>query len=91
MESDVGLNTFQQQIVDRYGEADRSRGTAAAVAWLAEEVGELAQAVRRGTPDDQLRELGDVLAWLASIADQLGIPLADAALRHIEADRPPTL
>ena len=37
-------------------------------------LGELAQAVRKGTSTEQLHELGDVLAWLASLANQLGLP-----------------
>ncbi|MDH3753221.1 MAG: pyrophosphohydrolase [Acidimicrobiia bacterium] len=53
------------------------------VAWLAEEVGELAQAVRKGTADQQLHELGDVLAWLSSLANQLGLSLEDAAQRYV--------
>jgi MazG nucleotide pyrophosphohydrolase domain len=48
-----------------YGERDRERGLSATVAWLAEEVGELAQAVRRGDAARREHELGDVLAWLA--------------------------
>ena len=63
-----------QQLMDRlYGDADRERGMPSTVAWLCEEVGELAQAVRKGTPEQQLHELGDVLAWLASLANQLGL------------------
>jgi NTP pyrophosphatase (non-canonical NTP hydrolase) len=58
------------------------------VAWLAEEVGELAQAVRKGTTDQQLHELGDVLAWVASLANQLGLSLEDAVHRYTE-DPPP--
>lgn len=65
-----------------YGARDRARGTAGAVAWLTEEVGELAQAVRKGDDDQRLHELGDVLAWLASLADQLGLSLDDAAHRY---------
>ena len=73
-----------QQLMDRlYGEADRSRGMPSTVAWLCEEVGELAQAVRKGTRDQQLHELGDVLAWLASLANQLGLSLEDAAQRYV--------
>ena len=67
-----------------YGERDRARGTSASVAWLVEEVGELAQAVRKGDRDAQLHELGDVLAWLASLADQLGLSLDDAAARYAD-------
>jgi len=65
-----------------YGERDRARGRAATVAWLAEELGELSRAVRKGNPEEQLHELGDVLAWLASLADQLGLSLEDAARRY---------
>ena len=90
MDADMGLDAFQHRIASRYGEADRARGVAASVAWLTEEVGEFARAARKGSAEEQLRELGDVLAWLASIADQLGISLAEAARRHTEADRPPT-
>ena len=63
---------------------DHVPGTAATVAWLTEELGELAQAARKGTPDQQRHELGDVLAWLASLADQLGLSLDDAADRYAD-------
>ena len=73
-----------QDLVERlYGPADRERGIPATVAWLAEELGELAQAVRKGTPAQQLHELGDVLAWLASLANQLGLDLDDAINRYV--------
>lgn len=68
-----------------YGERDRDRGVASTVAWLAEELGELARAVRKGTADEQRHELGDVLAWLASLANQLGLSLDEAAGRYAAA------
>jgi NTP pyrophosphatase (non-canonical NTP hydrolase) len=77
----VELSAFQQQMADLYGDRDRERGVPATVAWLAEELGELAQAVRKGTVDQQLHEIGDVLAWLASLTQQLGLSLEDAAER----------
>ena len=73
------LAALQQTIADTYGERDAARGVPATVAWLTEELGELAQAVRKGSAGDQLHELGDVLAWLASLAVQLGLSLEDAA------------
>jgi len=77
-----------QTLMDRlYGEADRERGIPATVAWLCEELGELAQAARKGTAAQQLHELGDVLAWLASLANQLGLSLEDAIRRYV--DNPP--
>ena len=66
-----------------YGVADRERGIPTTVAWLAEELGELAQAVRKGSRDEQLHELGDVLAWLASLANQLDLHLDDAAQLYV--------
>ena len=77
------IGAFQQLMVDLYGDQDAARGIPSTVAWLAEEVGELAQAVRKGTPAQQLHELGDVLAWLASLADQLGLSLEEAAQRYV--------
>ena len=78
------LSEFQQTIADTYGERDRARGQAATVAWLCEELGELAQAVRKGTVAEQRHELSDVLAWLASLAHQLDLSLEDAAQRYAD-------
>jgi NTP pyrophosphatase (non-canonical NTP hydrolase) len=74
---------FQQLMETLYGAADRERGIPATVAWLCEELGELAQAVRKGSVEQQHHELGDVLAWLASLANQLGLSLDDAAGRYV--------
>jgi NTP pyrophosphatase (non-canonical NTP hydrolase) len=76
------LGTVQELMELTYGQRDRARGLPAAVAWLTEAVGELARAIRKGSPDEQLHELGDVLAWLASIANQLGASLDDAFARY---------
>ena len=76
------LDEFQQLMARTSGARDRGRGIDATVAWLAEELGELARAVRKGTPEEQLHEVGDVLAWLASLTDQLGLSLAGAAARY---------
>jgi NTP pyrophosphatase (non-canonical NTP hydrolase) len=76
------LDEFQRLMAGTFGARDRARGIDATVAWLAEELGELARAVRKGTRDDQLHEIGDVLAWLASLTDQLGLSLEDAAHRY---------
>ena len=78
----MDLAAFQDTMARLYGERDSARGLPASVAWLVEEVGELAQAVRKGDRDAQLHEVGDVLAWLASITEQLGLSLEDAARRY---------
>lgn len=76
------LADLQRLIDDTYGDRDRERGVSATVAWLAEELGELAQAVRKGSREEQLHELGDVLAWVASLAVQLDLSLEDAVQRY---------
>lgn len=73
---------FQRHIEATYGARDRDRGRAASVAWLAEEVGELAKAARKGTREEQLHELGDVVAWVASLANQLDLSIEDALGRY---------
>ncbi len=78
------LADLQRLMDETYGERDRERGIPATVAWLAEEVGELAKAVRKGTRDEQLHEFGDAVAWLASLANQVGIDLEEAVGRYTE-------
>ena len=78
----VDLGELQARMGAVYGTRDQARGVPATVAWLAEELGELAQAVRKGDAADQLHELGDVLAWLASLANQLGLSLDEAVARY---------
>lgn len=72
------LTDFQDVIARTYLERDAERGVSVTVAWLAEEIGELAKAVRKGTREEQVLEMGDVLAWLASLANQLDIDFEDA-------------
>ena len=76
------IRDLQATIEATFGDRDRERGLPSSVAWLTEEVGELAQAIRKGTPEDQLLELSDVVAWVASIANQLGLDLEAALERY---------
>ena len=78
----MDLRELQDVIERTYGERDRDRGVAPSVAWLAEELGELAQAVRKGTPAQVEHEFGDVLAWLASLANQVGVDLTHVVDRY---------
>ena len=78
----MDLTELQDVIERTFGDRDRARGVPATVAWLAEEVGELAQAVRKGSSDQQLHEFGDVIAWVATLANQMGVDLAEAVERY---------
>jgi NTP pyrophosphatase (non-canonical NTP hydrolase) len=74
-----------QDVIERtYGGRDRVRGVPATVAWLCEEVGELAQAVRKGTAEQQAHEFADVLAWVATLANQMDIDLTAAIQRYAD-------
>lgn len=74
-----------QQVIERtYGERDRARGVPSTVAWLAEELGELAQAVRKGSRAEQEHEFADVLAWVASLANQMDVDLTAAVERYAQ-------
>jgi len=78
----VDLRELQDVIERTFGDRDRARGVSATVAWLAEEVGELAQAVRKGNHDQQVHEFGDVVAWVATLANQMGVDLTEAVQRY---------
>lgn len=65
-----------------YGERDRERGVPGTVAWLAEETGELAQALRKGTRDQLEHEFSDVLAWVATLANLVDVDLSAVVDRY---------
>jgi NTP pyrophosphatase (non-canonical NTP hydrolase) len=75
---DVSLTDFQQKIREMYFEKDLQRGIDGTFMWLMEEVGELAAALRSGTPQEQAGEFADVIAWLTTIANVAGIDLGEA-------------
>jgi NTP pyrophosphatase (non-canonical NTP hydrolase) len=77
----ISLNDFQALIRRMYLEKDVARGVDGTFMWLMEEVGELASALREGTREEQAAEFADVLAWLSTIANVVGIDLA-AAVRE---------
>ena len=80
----MDLATFQAQMRHLYGERDAARGLARSFAWFTEECGELSRALFRGDDEDRHREFADVLAWLASLAEQAGIDLDEAATRYAD-------
>jgi NTP pyrophosphatase (non-canonical NTP hydrolase) len=84
----LSLNDFQRLIREMYYEKDLARGVDGTFMWLMEEVGELAAALREGTPEEQAAEFADVLAWLTTIANVAGIDLAQAIERKYGAGCP---
>jgi NTP pyrophosphatase (non-canonical NTP hydrolase) len=78
---EITLTEFQQLIRKMYFEKDIARGIDGTFMWLMEEIGELASALRSGTHEERTLEFGDVLAWLATIANVAGVDLNEAVLR----------
>ncbi len=76
------LPEFQESIRRTYLERDAARGLDGTFRWLVEEVGELAKAIRHKERDQLVLETGDVLAWLASVANLLEVDLEQAAVRY---------
>lgn len=76
--SPLSLQDFQTLIRRMYLEKDVARGVDGTFMWLMEEVGELAAALREGTLEEQATEFADVLAWLTTIANVVGVDLSDA-------------
>ncbi len=64
-----------------YFEKDAARGVDGTFMWLAEEIGELAAALRDGTHDQRCEEFADVLAWLTTIANVVDVDLSEAVTR----------
>jgi NTP pyrophosphatase (non-canonical NTP hydrolase) len=74
------LSDLQQLIRDTYDAKDRKRGVEGTFMWFMEEVGELSAALRGGTDEERAHEFADVLAWLATLANVVGVDL-EAAVR----------
>lgn len=72
------ISELQRVLRETYYERDLERGKDATFRWLAEEVGELARALRTGDPENLAHEFGDVLAWLTSLANLAAVDLERA-------------
>ncbi len=72
------LADLQCLIRDTYDAKDRQRGVEGTFMWFLEEVGELSGALRSGSADERAAEFADVLAWLATLANVVGVDLESA-------------
>ncbi len=76
------LRAYQANIDAIYGERDAARGIPSTYMWFVEEVGELGRAIRKADPENLIVEVGDVLAWLTTLASLTGVDLEEAARRY---------
>lgn len=75
------IEEFQRLIERAYYEKDAARGIPGTFMWFAEEVGELARALKRDDRENLAEEFADVLAWLSTLASLSGIDLQEVALK----------
>jgi NTP pyrophosphatase (non-canonical NTP hydrolase) len=71
----VEIREFQNSIRQIYFSRDAKRGADKTFLWFLEEVGELTRSYRRGEGENIGKEMADVMAWLASMANLLGVDL----------------
>ena len=74
------IGQLQQVIRELYDAKDRRRGVEGTFMWFMEEVGELSATLRSGNDRERAEEFADVLAWLATLANVVGVDL-EAAVR----------
>lgn len=75
------IKEFQNIMRELYADNDKRRGKDKTMLWLVEEVGELAEAVRREDETGVQEEIADTFAWLGALANLYGIDLEDVFLR----------
>ncbi len=75
---------FQELMKTLYFERDENRGFFKIFLWIVEEVGELAEALRKYQEENEKKEqalknvemeMADIIAWVTSLANVLGIDL----------------
>jgi NTP pyrophosphatase (non-canonical NTP hydrolase) len=85
----TSITEFQRLMSSLYGERDSARGANATILWLVSEVGELAEAMVKGKPLESLEnEAADILAWLCSVCNVLGIDLEESATSKYNKECP---
>jgi len=72
---------FQEMMRRLYFHRDSRRGVKGTYDWLAEEVGELGEALQGSDKEELEKEFADVVAWLASLANVVDVDLETAALK----------
>ncbi len=87
---DITLRQAQDLMRKYYYERDSRRGLYATFTWLVEEVGELAEAILEKRDKEAIEEeIADVLAWLLSLSNLLGIDAEEAFKKKYLNPEPP--
>jgi NTP pyrophosphatase (non-canonical NTP hydrolase) len=74
------ISEFQGMMKQLYFKRDCERGVNGTFSWLLDEVAELGEELKGSDREATEKEFADVIAWLASLANVMGIDLEKAAL-----------
>ncbi len=75
------IHEFQKMMKHLYFKRDIERGVNGTFEWLVDEVAELGKELKGSDQEATEKEFADVIAWLASLANLMGIDLEKAALK----------
>ena len=89
MSGDITIRYAQNLMRKYYFERDSKRGLYATFTWFIEEVGELAESLLSKDKDSIAEEIADVLAWLLSIANIVGVDVSEAFRKKYMNPEPP--
>jgi len=78
------IREFQEMMKRLYFERDTKRGTKGNCSWLIDEIRELEETLEKNKKEEAEQEFADVLAWLASLANTVGIDLEKATLKKYD-------
>ncbi len=73
------IREFQELIKEIYFKRDAARGKERTALWLVEEVGELAEAVRKNGNVGE--EIADIIAWALSVANLCGVDVEEEVMK----------
>ncbi len=82
------ISEFQELMRKIYLHRDMKRGPEDTMLWLVSEVGEFASALIKRDKKDLENEASDILAWLCSECNLLGIDLEQAAINKYDGKCP---
>ncbi len=82
------IHEFQEMMKRLYFHRDSERGVEGTYNWLADELGELGEALEGNDKEATEKEFADVIAWLASLANITGIDLESAAIKKYSGKCP---
>ncbi len=74
------MREFQEMMKNLYLKRDLERGVSGTFNWLVAEVAELGEELKGSNREATEKEFADVIAWLTSLANIMGIDLEKAAL-----------